>query len=109
MTIFYGSGCKYVGQVIDRTNVKEGQGTLHYPQGKNIIKYKGQFLNGKKHGFGKTEYNDGIWHKGNYQNNKQNGQGKKRDRTGLYEGNFLNGRFHGYGEKTYDDGHVYEG
>ena len=58
---------------------------------KDIIKYEGEYLNGKRNGKGKEYYtNDKLIFEGEYLNGLKNGKGKEYDYVGKlkFEGNF---------------------
>jgi MORN repeat len=75
---------------------ENGFGTLTLPDG---VKYRGQFQNGFKEGYGvmlwKTRTYDGEWAE-----NKPHGQGRVVWSNGaVYTGQFQNGKYHGLGGK----------
>ena len=71
--------------------------------------YTGQFLNGKKHGLGRVEWNDGSWYEGGFANGKIEGSGKYRWLDSEYEGQWKAGKMHGQGKYVWNDGRRYEG
>ena len=62
---------------------------MHFPDGL----YKGELVDGEKHGQGKFEYNDGTYHEGQFVNDKfDTGKGTIKYSDGsIYEGNFSTG------------------
>ena len=85
---------------------------LGFKTSKKILKYEGEYLNGKKHGKGKEFSKEGILeYEGEFMNGKRHGQGKLYDSSIfsrininpnlLYEGEFVNGEKNGKG-KEYD-------
>ena len=70
----------------------------------HMLKYEGEFLNGKRNGKGK-EYHDyygetlKLKFEGEYLKGKRNGKGKEYDENGtlIFEGEYLNGLKHGKG------------
>ena len=83
----------YEGEMKD--GLPDGKGKEVY---KNGEEYVGQFLRGKKHGFG-IYYKPGQYrYSGNFLNNKRNGYGVVNYENGaVYKGNFKNGVFDGKG------------
>ena len=68
-----------------RNNNRQGYGVLTYKDG---AVYSGEFLENKKHGYGRSVYLNAT-HEGNYYRDKRNGHGKYICSTGdSYEGNF---------------------
>ena len=76
-----------------------------YLLNKKILIFKGEYLNGKRSGYGREFENHKMIFEGNYLNGKRNGQGKEYiDRELIFEGNYLNGKRNGKGKKYYNDG-----
>ena len=81
---------------------------------KNILKFEGEYLNGKRNWKGKEYDNNGkVIYKGEYLDGKRwNGKGKEYDNNGklIYEGKYLNGERNCKG-KEYDNNSkpIYEG
>ena len=80
---------------------------------KNIIIYKGGYLNGKRHGKG-IEYNDKgkIVYEGGFKNGERDGFGSEYNEKYniVYEGGFKNGKKDGNGKEYNEQGNViYEG
>jgi hypothetical protein len=96
--------------------------------------YKGQFLNGKKHGIGEQVWPDGSCFMGSFKDGVSSGKGVQIFSTGdyyigdwkngmsdgfgeyyhekdniLYEGEWLKGEQHGFGKEKYSDASFYEG
>ena len=51
----------------------EGEGVFIWPDNR---KYKGEYKNGKKHGYGIYEWPDGRLYKGKWKDGKQEGDGE---------------------------------
>ena len=70
----------------------------------NILKFEGEYLNGKRSGKGKEYYDDyfgKLKFEGNYLNGKRSGKGKEYydDNNILkFEGEYLNGKRNGKGK-----------
>ncbi|CAE6929076.1 RSP1 [Symbiodinium natans] len=87
----------YQGQVRDKV--------MCYADGGDL--YRGQWVQGKKHGQGAQYYCSGDSYQGEYQNHKKHGQGVYRYADGdCHEGQYLDGRKHGSGLYWYSDGRV---
>ena len=77
----------------------------------NILRFEGEYLNGKRHGKGK-EYNkySELTFEGEYLNGKRHGKGKEYNTFGelTFEGEYLNGKRNGKG-KEYKNYLLFEG
>lgn len=79
------NGCIYEGEVAN--GLRCGHGTLrHEPSG---VSYVGNWLNGKKHGQGRMDYD--------------------ADGRSFYEGDWHDNLKHGWGIRQYESGNIYEG
>lgn len=59
-------------------------------------KYVGDFVKGKREGYGTQNLANGEWYEGNFKNDAANGQGTYRQSSGIrYSGNFVNNKRHG--------------
>ena len=68
---------------------------LYFIKYVNILKFEGEYLNGKRNGTGKEYYFNGILqYEGEYLNDERNGKGKEYDRNEnlIFEGKFENGK-----------------
>ncbi len=84
-----------------------GEKTLILPDGK---KYEGEFINGKRHGFGKLIYPDGLEYEGDFIDDRQEGYGTYIFPDGRrYVGQFDAGKRNGHGTLTSPDGRMYTG
>ena len=90
--------------------VPHGNGSIKYPKGHERVKYQGQFVHGKKEGYGVLTWRDGGIYKGEFKNDQQSGWGtyeriidKKQYSGEEYTGNWLNGNKSGRGQEIYDD------
>ncbi|SMN02445.1 MORN repeat protein [uncultured Candidatus Thioglobus sp.] len=74
------------------------------------VGYKGNYVDGKRHGQGVITLPNKERYEGNWKNNKPHGQGVITSTDGRsYEGNWKNGKAHGQGVWTWADGSIYEG
>jgi hypothetical protein len=65
-------------------------------------KYKGGFLDGKRHGKGIMNWANGCVYEGDFVDDQYNGKGIYANTSGVkLEGNFLDGKLNGYGVRTY--------
>ena len=68
-------------------------------------RYEGEFLNGKRHGFGSYFYANGSKYIGEWSNDRTNGKGTMIFASGAkYIGEVKNGKRHGQGSYFYADG-----
>lgn len=68
--------------------------------------YKGDYSNGKRHGYGEIVYNNGDSYNGNWVNNKKEGKGRyfyNFTKT-VYSGEWLNNKRHGEGKMKFKNG-----
>ena len=71
---------------------------MGHTNGLTANKYSGQFLEGKRHGFGKIYYSDGSVYRGNWTQNKEDGFGQFIWAKGSkFEGYWVMGKRHGTG------------
>ena len=72
--------------------------------------YRGEVLNGKKHGRGIFLYDNNDYYNGEWASNKKHGFGIYRFNNGdIYEGNFVEGHKHGSGYSKFNNGDTYLG
>lgn len=151
---YYQNGEVYFGQIYNK-GLANGYGTMYYPDGSfktgiwkdNVLEvlaynsknpldcynnknYKGDLLDGKRHGNGTYTYADGSVYTGSWQNDMrngkgiinfangdrfegefasdlQNGQGTMAFANGAtFAGSWQNGKWHGEGEFKYDNTHI---
>lgn len=121
-------GRVYNGQY--KNGSENGLGTLTEPN--QHTKYRGNFLDGKRHGYGiqiwKTKSYDGQWYQnmihgqgkltwlsgacytGEFKNGRYNGIGCYVSESGTkYVGKWKDGYKHGQGKQTWADGRIYQG
>lgn len=73
-------------------------------------KYNGEIIDGKMHGKGTYEWNDGTKYVGEFFNDKISGQGTlTMPGKGYYEGKFRSGKKNGQGTYKFENGDIYEG
>ncbi len=73
----------------------------------NRYRYKGEYLNGMRHGYGVMTYLNGGVYEGQWSYNKQNGQGTYTFPDGkIYEGRWILNMRHGYGKIKTNNGSV---
>jgi len=81
--------------------------TIFYETGD---KYVGEMLNGQAHGYGRMIWSNGAYYEGAWKNNYQNGKGTMKWATGeIYIGDWVMGVQAGYGQMTWVNGDHYEG
>jgi hypothetical protein len=96
---------KYKGEF--RDGAKNGYGIIVYQNG---TMYKGDFMDGKFNGKGTIRYHNSVLYEGEFQEGIENGFGKVIFPSGnIYEGNFINGNFEGKGTLEIPGNYKYEG
>src|SRR6056300_1347735 len=91
--INFEDGSSYKGGVVD--GVMEGRGVFLSSERTNntILKYEGDFKDGKFHGTGTLEFNNGDLYNGGFALGLMHGKGTLKYQNGsIYEGLFLNGK-----------------
>jgi hypothetical protein len=114
----YHNGSHYIGQWLN--GFRHGHGIWKNPSASYIVLYEGEFLEGRRHGVGKSTRADGAIHEGLYafdlysgagkltlspddkyegqfEQNCYDGKGILISKTEKYEGLFKLGRKHGFG------------
>jgi len=105
---------KYFGPV-NSMGVPQGYGRLLYPADDVRREYVGNFVNGKRHGYGILQWKDGCVYAGEWMNDVQRGWGKlrfgERDQFNResYEGEWLDGKRSGKGTLIFRSSDRYEG
>ena len=98
-------GDHYIGQFVN--GKKEGYGNIIYNNG---TKYEGYFKNDKHEGFGKLIQPDGEMFVGEWKEGKINGNGIRQHINGdKYIGNYINNIRNGQGHYIFANGDSYEG
>ena len=72
-----------------------------------MIKYQGNFNQGKRHGQGCLYFKSGAIYEGSWLNDQRTGYGTYKyppEEGGYFEGYWVNGLKHGYGTEVYPDG-----
>jgi len=95
----------YVGEFVN--GKKEGYGTIIYNNG---TKYEGIFKNDKHDGFGRLSQTDGEMFVGEWKEGKINGNGMRQHSNGdRYIGNYINNIRNGKGHYIFSNGDSYDG
>ena len=92
--------------------IKNADNTISISVERNFESYKGDIVDGKRHGKGLLIYKSGCSYEGNFFKNKKTGKGKYFDETGTlrYEGDFVDGVWSGKGRLFFRDGRlIYDG
>jgi hypothetical protein len=98
-TQFYPNDEKYEGQFLN--GKKDGFGKLTYARDDQRVYYIGEFKDDKRHGNGKLEWRDGSVYEGEFEDDLMSGNGTIVLSWGAkYEGHF-NGKNNGFGKYTY--------
>merc|ERR1712013_247377 len=98
-----GEELKFLEAGIYNGNLKHGRphghGSIIYFEGdaQGRTKYSGDWVNGTRHGTGRTEWVDGSTYQGQYQADLEQGIGVLRKSMEQYEGEFKGGKKHGKG------------
>ncbi len=102
---------KYIGQILNGTNIIEGKGISFYKNGNK--RYEGNWKEGKAHGKGIRYYENGNkYFEGDFKNGEANGKGIKFNEKGnkIYEGEWKEGVEEGEGKAYFENGILcYEG
>lgn len=101
------------GEKVDNHFVRQdmnGYFKVTYCSNKGEV-YMGNFVDGKKHGFGEYKYQDGSYYRGKWFQGKREGFGvlKKGDDGSFYEGEWYNDKIHGEGIWRWSDRSMYIG
>ncbi|XP_068609377.1 MORN repeat-containing protein 3 [Brachionichthys hirsutus] len=76
----------------------------------HVIKYRGLWTKGKKHGNGTFYYDNSSFYEGEWNENNRSGWGEMHYESGdIYEGEWENDKRHGQGALQFVDGNWYEG
>jgi len=86
--------------------IPSGKGWLRYDK---EDKYKGEWLNGKREGYGIQYKRGGYTYKGRWQCNKHHGHGELSTVDFTYTGLFRRGKYHGNGYLFMSTTHYYNG
>ena len=86
----------YAGEVNLNTGKRHGRGKYVYPN--KAFSYEGEYLHGKKHGFGRFEIKGHSYYEGEFSEDEVTGKGLQVYENGsTYEGDFVLGEKHGKG------------
>ncbi|XP_076113106.1 MORN repeat-containing protein 1-like isoform X9 [Mytilus galloprovincialis] len=90
---------------------KLGTGHGVYVFENQYFRYEGEWVKGKKHGFGKLLLKDGTYYEGQFNQGEITGTGFKffSETKCKYKGQFLKGEMHGRGIMEFPDSSEYEG
>ena len=97
------NGKKFYGKIVNNDFVADslnGNGREDYNNGY----YIGEFLGGKRHGYGTYYWNDGAIYQGYWEADLKNGYGKLTSGANAYEGNWKDDKREGFGKQTGDWG-----
>jgi len=87
------------GRVFTGTGATSGQDSVHH----------GEWVEGRRHGFGTESWFDGSVYEGNYVEGKRHGQGKLTRQESVVQGEFRDGKmFNGTGVVVLQDGEKYD-
>lgn len=104
-TIELGNNESYRGQILN--GMKHGSGVYRWPDG---TKYTGQWSRDTEHGLGEICYSNGDKYRGEWQQGLFHGSGIYVWKDGTsYEGQWEDNLEHGFGIKTYKDGTIQKG
>eukprot|EP00602_Paraphysomonas_sp_CaronLab_P005736 CAMPEP_0185032330 /NCGR_PEP_ID=MMETSP1103-20130426/20305_1 /TAXON_ID=36769 /ORGANISM="Paraphysomonas bandaiensis, Strain Caron Lab Isolate" /LENGTH=561 /DNA_ID=CAMNT_0027568181 /DNA_START=326 /DNA_END=2011 /DNA_ORIENTATION=+ len=104
---FYSDGTVYYGPWVNGFQKTDKKGTWIRPDGSQ---YEGQWLQGRKHGFGRQIYADETVYTGQYANGFEHGHGTRTYTDGSsFEGRFRFGRRDGPGVLTRPNGTIQKG
>lgn len=109
----FNNGDIYQGQWNIATNKPEGQGVMIRASDNEL--YEGHFINGLKHGYGRSIYEVGSIYVGQWKEGKEDGIGtefwskKSANAKTMYDGEWKEEKKHGYGVYTTNNGDRYEG
>jgi len=102
------NGSVYKGQFVN--GMKHGKGKWMKSRDVNSNVYEGDYYMDTKQGYGEFKWDSGNLYKGNYKNDLRNGYGEMYWTDGsIYKGNWINGIQHGYGKMIFLDGTINEG
>ena len=101
------NGDIYIGEVLN--GLKHGKGKIYNINGS--IKYEGDFVNGKREGYGKFIWEDGEYYIGQWMNNLKYGKGIIYYKNGgiKLDCNWVNDMPEGNGKCIWKDGNYYIG
>jgi hypothetical protein len=98
-------GKQYRGEMLDGR--RHGKGSITYPDGAS---YDGDWHNDWRHGHGEYKYTDGTWYKGAWEMGNRQGDGLCTYADGnMYQGNWVSNLPHGKGQCRFAEGSLYRG
>ena len=105
--IEYPDGSLYIGETLN--GVPHGKGVMAYPPEDDgfLPTYSGDWVNGKREGFGEMDMDDGLTYEGEWKNDLENGEGSLiADGWFTMTGPFVDGKREGEFIITFADGTV---
>ena len=98
-------GKQYRGEMLD--GKRHGKGSITYPDGAS---YDGDWHNDWRHGHGEYKYTDGTWYKGQWEMGNRQGEGLCTYADGnMFQGSWVANLPHGKGQCRFAEGSLYRG
>ena len=98
-------GKQYRGEMLD--GKRHGKGSITYPDGAS---YEGDWHNDWRHGHGEYKYTDGTWYKGQWEMGNRQGEGLCTYADGnMFQGKWVANLPHGEGQCRFAEGSLYRG
>lgn len=98
-------GKQYRGEMLD--GKRHGKGSITYPDGAS---YEGDWHNDWRHGHGEYKYTDGTWYKGQWEMGNRQGEGLCTYADGnMFQGSWVANLPHGKGQCRFAEGSLYRG
>ena len=98
-------GKQYRGEMVD--GKRHGKGSITYPDGAS---YEGDWHNDWRHGHGEYKYTDGTWYKGQWEMGNRQGEGLCTYADGnMFQGKWVANLPHGEGQCRFAEGSLYRG
>ena len=98
-------GKQYRGEMLD--GKRHGKGSITYPDGAS---YEGDWHNDWRHGHGEYKYTDGTWYKGQWEMGNRQGEGLCTYADGnMFQGSWVSNLPHGKGQCRFAEGSLYRG
>ena len=98
-------GKQYRGEMLE--GKRHGKGSIIYPDGAS---YDGDWHNDWRHGHGEYKYTDGTWYKGQWEMGNRQGEGLCTYADGnMFQGSWVANLPHGKGQCRFAEGSLYRG